>query len=267
VVEVPDVDLSVILADGDFLKREGGVLVGEPVTGGGLDAEGAVDATAAAFAAGTHTNVTVTYNDAAGSISLASTATGGGGGGVLPHTSLVAVADTGYTPGVLYGTIGRPGNGVLNHAAGLCMYMPVVFAHTTAITTLAIKTGSSGPAEARFWFGVYANADGATAPGARIGSAELVLPASAGAGIKSVTGLSIPVTAGRLYWLSLTPNTAQNGSALWWCTATPTLLVIRDMGGYLAETWNQSTGYVQPPATAGGTFDAGWGPPYLLYGV
>jgi hypothetical protein len=190
----------------------------------------------------------------------------GGGGGVLPHTSLVAVPDTGYTPGLLYATIGRPGNTVLNHAAGLCMYMPVVFAHTATIKTLAIKTGSSGPAEARFWFGVYADS-GSTSPGARVGSAELVLPASAGAGVKSVTGLSIPVTAGKLYWLSLTPNTAQNGSALWWHTAVPSMLIVRDQGPFLAESWNQSTGYVPPPATAGGAVDSGWGVPYLLYGV
>jgi uncharacterized protein YaiE (UPF0345 family) len=87
---MPDVDLSVILADGDFLKREGGQLVGEPVTGGGLDAEGAVDATAAAFAAGTHTGVTVTYNDTANSISLAATA-------AATAQTIEAVAGTTYT--------------------------------------------------------------------------------------------------------------------------------------------------------------------------
>jgi hypothetical protein len=56
-------------------------LQGEIVVAGGsgITAEDAVDATAAALAAGTHTNVTVTYNDAANSISLASTAAGGGG--------------------------------------------------------------------------------------------------------------------------------------------------------------------------------------------
>ena len=70
---MPDVDLAVILADGEYLKRESGELVGAvPATGAGFTAEDAVDATAAAFAAGTHTNVTVTYNDAANSISLGS---------------------------------------------------------------------------------------------------------------------------------------------------------------------------------------------------
>ena len=71
-----DLDLATILADGEYLRRVGDTLDGGP-GGAGVDAEGAVDATAAAFAAGTHTNVTVTYNDAAGSISLASTASGG----------------------------------------------------------------------------------------------------------------------------------------------------------------------------------------------
>ena len=55
-----------------------------------VDAEGAVDATAAAFAAGTHTNVTVTYNDAANSISLA--ASGGTGGGITTEDAVDATA-------------------------------------------------------------------------------------------------------------------------------------------------------------------------------
>jgi hypothetical protein len=60
--------------------------------GGGITTEDAVDATAAAFAAGTHTNVTVTYNDAANSISLAATA-------AAPVTAqtIEAVAGTTYT--------------------------------------------------------------------------------------------------------------------------------------------------------------------------
>ena len=66
-----DLDLATILADGEYLRRVGDTLDGGP-GGSGVDAEGAVDATAAALAAGTHTNVTVTYDDTAGSISLAS---------------------------------------------------------------------------------------------------------------------------------------------------------------------------------------------------
>jgi hypothetical protein len=56
---------------------------------GGITTEDAVDATAAAFAAGTHTNITVTYNDAANSISLA--ASGGGGGGITTDQAIDAV--------------------------------------------------------------------------------------------------------------------------------------------------------------------------------
>ena len=58
--------------------------------GGGITTEDAVDATAQAFAAGTHTNVTVTYNDAANSISLA--ASGGTGGGITTEDAVDAVA-------------------------------------------------------------------------------------------------------------------------------------------------------------------------------
>ena len=61
---------------------------GEP-GGGGITQEDAVDAVAAAFAAGTHTNVTVTYNDAANSITLAAS---GGGGGITTEDAVDAVA-------------------------------------------------------------------------------------------------------------------------------------------------------------------------------
>jgi hypothetical protein len=57
--------------------------------GGGITTEDAVDATAAAFAAGSHTNVTVTYNDAANSISLAAS---GGGGGITTEDAVDATA-------------------------------------------------------------------------------------------------------------------------------------------------------------------------------
>ena len=94
-----DIDLATVLADGEYLKREGDLLVGEiPSTGtpGAVDAEGAVDATATALAAGTHTNVTVTYNDTAGSISLASTSSGGS-----------TILDGTATPGDLTGAVGN----------------------------------------------------------------------------------------------------------------------------------------------------------------
>ena len=61
--------VNYLRADGSWSAPAGG-------GGGGITTEDAVDAIAAAFAAGTHTNVTVTYNDAANSISLA--ASGGG---------------------------------------------------------------------------------------------------------------------------------------------------------------------------------------------
>jgi hypothetical protein len=54
-----------------------------------LTTEDAVDATAAAFAAGTHTNVTVTYDDVANSISLAAS---GGGGGITAEDAVDATA-------------------------------------------------------------------------------------------------------------------------------------------------------------------------------
>ena len=110
-----DLDLATILADGEYLKREGDVLVGdipEGGTGGGITTEDAVDATAAAFAAGTHTNVTVTYNDAANSISLA--AAGGptvAGVDVLrePFDNFTALPwTTAGTPTIV--TSGRTGN-------------------------------------------------------------------------------------------------------------------------------------------------------------
>jgi hypothetical protein len=62
--------------------------------GGGVDAEGAVDATAAALAAGTHTGLSVAYNDAAGSISLTNTSLGGTAG----HVSFVYNATTSAPP-------------------------------------------------------------------------------------------------------------------------------------------------------------------------
>ena len=58
--------------------------------GGGITTEDAVDSVAAAFAAGSHTNITVTYNDAANSISLAGSA--GGGGGITTEDAVDAVA-------------------------------------------------------------------------------------------------------------------------------------------------------------------------------
>ena len=64
--------------------------------GRGVDAEGAVDATAAAFAAGTHTNVTVTYNDTAGSISLAAAAGGVTDPELLAIAGLTSAADKGF---------------------------------------------------------------------------------------------------------------------------------------------------------------------------
>lgn len=54
--------------------------------------EQAQDAVAAALAAGTHTNVTVTYDDAAGSISLAAT-----GGSAAPPLTVEATSSTAYT--------------------------------------------------------------------------------------------------------------------------------------------------------------------------
>ena len=109
-----DLDLATILADGEYLRRVGDTLDGGP-GGAGVDAEGAVDAAAAAFAAGTHTNVTVTYDDTAGSISLAAS---GGGGGVAGTVVLsepfnnfttngwtgIAGSTTITTPGRLGGT-------------------------------------------------------------------------------------------------------------------------------------------------------------------
>jgi hypothetical protein len=60
-----------------FLRGDGTWNV--PATGGATYTdEQAQDAVAAMFAAGTHTNITVTYNDAANSISLAGSAGGGG---------------------------------------------------------------------------------------------------------------------------------------------------------------------------------------------
>ena len=91
-----DLDLATILADGEYLKRAGDTLVGEiPATGtpGAVDAEGAVDAAAAALAAGTHTNVTVTYDDTANSISLAAAAGGVTDPELLAIAGLTSAAD------------------------------------------------------------------------------------------------------------------------------------------------------------------------------
>jgi hypothetical protein len=304
---VADVDLAVILGDGEFLQRVGDELVGAiPAggAGGGLDAEGAVDATAAALAAGTHTNVTVTYNDTANAISLAApgagtagpagpagppgpgvpaggaagtilakttaadyatgwiTAPTGGGGAAIAYTGNAAVSHAGYTAGLLYANNLRS-TSPLNQTAGRCHFVPVVFAHTTTIKTLGLRMGGSGPAEMRFWLGIYAD-NGSTSPGTRVAATELVLAAGAPIGTKTVTGLTIPVTAGQLYWLSLTPNTSQNGSAGWWFVINPPDLYAR---GEDNEVLYQQTGYVQPPATAAAAADQGWGAPYLLYGV
>ena len=54
-----------------------------------VDTEAAVDAVAAAFAAGSHSNITVSYNDAANSISLTAS---GGGGGITTEDAVDAVA-------------------------------------------------------------------------------------------------------------------------------------------------------------------------------
>lgn len=73
-------------------------LTGTGGAGGGLDTEGTIDAVAAALVAGA--NVTLTYNDAAGTITIA--AAGGAGGGldteqVLDAVAASLVAGTGVT--------------------------------------------------------------------------------------------------------------------------------------------------------------------------
>ena len=78
------------------------------VGGGGITTEDAVDATAAAFAAGTHTNVTVTYDDTANSISLAASGSGTIADDSVTNAKLAEVA-TGTFKG---NNTGNPGNPV-----------------------------------------------------------------------------------------------------------------------------------------------------------
>ena len=63
---MPDLDLSTILADGEYLRRVGDSLDGGP---GGSTSEDVVDTVAAALVAGS--NIDVTYDDGAGTITVA----------------------------------------------------------------------------------------------------------------------------------------------------------------------------------------------------
>ena len=109
-----DIDLATILADGEYLKRAGDVLVGDiPATGG--TPEDVVDQVAAALVDGT--GIDIVYDDTANTITVNSTITDTGStilDGVVAPTPTIGVVGEYYEDkqaGILYGPKSATGYG------------------------------------------------------------------------------------------------------------------------------------------------------------
>lgn len=223
-------------------------LAGTPTIPAAYTDEQAQDAAAALFAAGAHTGATVTYNDAANSLSIA--VTGGGGGAATPF--VVPTPQVGEWAAMAGGVsgIGSPANAVI--------FSELWLGAGTYDSLLFNVSAAAAGATARV--GVYSDSSGKP-------DTLLLAPAAVDAtatGAKQITGLSLVLTSTQRVWLAVVGQGAGIGfsgvntgysQTLWNFTPTGNITYASP-----PNVWSQSgvTGALPTTAAVNGRPDYGY---------